>query len=100
MSPGVANLFELLKACGKTDIYNSLMGDYNAGQLKYSVLKEAVADSLVELSSKFIARKEELNRDSRAVEERVHEMSQKARVIAKETVREVRELTGLPQRKD
>lgn len=98
MSPGVSNLFELLKACGKTDTYNSLLGDYNAGQLKYSVLKEAVADSLVELSAKFIARKEELNRDSRAVEERVHEMSQKARVIAKETVREVRELTGLPKR--
>ena len=98
MSPGVSNLFELLKACGKTDVYDSLLGDYSAGRLKYSVLKEAVADSLVELSTKFIARKEELNLDSKGIEERVHEMSQKARVIAKETVREVRELTGLPKR--
>ena len=100
MSPGVANLFELLKASGKIDVHDSLMGDYNARRLKYSVLKEAVADSLVELSAEFITRKEELNRDSRAIEERVHEMSQKARVIAKETIREVRDLTGLPKRRD
>lgn len=98
MSPGVANLFELLKACGKIDAYNSLFNDYNAGVLKYSVLKDAVADSLVELSTQFIARKEALNGDSQAIEERVQDMSQKARVIAKETVREVRELTGLPKR--
>lgn len=100
MSPGVSNLFELLKACGKTEGHQSLLGDYGSGTLKYSTLKEAVADALVELSQEFTERKESLISDPSAIEEHVHSMSEKARVIAKETIREVRELTGLPKRRD
>jgi tryptophanyl-tRNA synthetase len=100
MSPGVANLFELLKACGKMDQYDSLANDYKAGKLKYSVLKESVADALVELSTQFIARKAELTVNSKAIEEQVYAMSEKARVHAKETVRGVREMVGLPKRRD
>ncbi|MGB3198364.1 MAG: tryptophan--tRNA ligase, partial [Saprospiraceae bacterium] len=40
MSPGVKNLFEIIKACQKLDQYQTLMNDYTNGQLKYSVLKE------------------------------------------------------------
>lgn len=100
MSPGVANLFELLKACDKTDENASLMNDYNAGTLKYSQLKEKVADALVELSKQFIARKAELTKNGKQIEEQVHSMSDRARKIAKETMREVREMTGLPSRRD
>jgi tryptophanyl-tRNA synthetase len=99
MSPGVANLFELLKACGKMDQYDSLANDYKAGKLKYSVLKESVANALVELSTQFIARKAELTVNPKAIEEQVHGMSEKARVLAKETIRDVREMVGLPKRK-
>lgn len=49
MSPGVKNLFEIIKACQKLDQYQTLMNDYTNGQLKYSVLKEIVSDALVEL---------------------------------------------------
>ena len=100
MSPGVANLFELLKACGKMDEHKALMEDYNAGILKYSALKENVANGLVELSKQFIDRKAELTESNRDIEEQVHAMSEKARVIAKETIREVRDLVGLPARRD
>jgi len=100
MSPGVANLFELLKACGKMDEHNSLTGDYKAGNLKYSVLKESVADALIELSKEFTERKAALIRNPEAIEEQVHAMSEKARVLAKETIREVREMVGLPKRRD
>jgi tryptophanyl-tRNA synthetase len=89
MSPGVANLFELLKACGEIDSYKALLDDYNYGTLKYSALKEAVSDALVRLSSQFSAKKAELSHDSESIEERVQEMSKKARAIAKETIREV-----------
>jgi hypothetical protein len=36
----------------------------------------------------------------KAIEEQVHDLSGKARAIAKETLREVRELVGLPLRRD
>jgi len=98
MSPGVANLFELLKACERVDDYNSLMGDYDAGTLKYSQLKEKVADGLVALSKQFIAKKAELVRNREKIEGQIYAMSEKAGKIAKETLREVRELTGLPKR--
>lgn len=96
MSPGVANLFELLKACEKMEAYNSLMADYHAGTLRYSGLKENVADALVALSSQFRERKAELLSRPESIEEQVHETSKKARVVAKETIRQVRELIGLP----
>jgi len=99
MSPGVANLFELLKACGKMDEHKALMEDYNAGILKYSALKENVANGLVELSKQFIDRKAALTESNRDIEEQVHAMSDKARAIAKETIREVRDLVGLPVRR-
>lgn len=100
MSPGVANLFELLKACDQLDAYDSLMLDYNAGTLKYSHLKEFVADGLVKLSKEFIERKAALTSSATQIEEQVHAMSEKARKITKETIREVREMTGLPARRD
>lgn len=100
MSPGVSNLFELLKACGRVDAYMELMSDYNSGTLKYSSLKEHVANGLVELSKQFIDAKAALLESSRSIEDMVHAMSERARVIAKETVREVRDLVGLPKRRD
>lgn len=98
MSPGVANLFELLKACNKMDAHSSLMGDYNAGTLKYSELKESVANALIELSKQFIAKKAELTTNSKVIEEQVYEMSDKARILAKETIKDVRAMVGLPKR--
>lgn len=98
MSPGVANLFELLKACEKMEAHSSLMTDYEAGSLRYSDLKENVANGLVELSKQFIERKAEFAKSEKQIQEQAHAMSEEARKIAKETVREVRELTGLPKR--
>jgi tryptophanyl-tRNA synthetase len=100
MSPGVDNLFELLKASDKMEAYQSLMKDYHAGTLKYVSLKENVADALVELSVKFTQRKAELMADPKAITEQVYAMSDKARTIAIQTLREVRELVGLPARRD
>ncbi|MEK6283851.1 MAG: tryptophan--tRNA ligase [Acidobacteriota bacterium] len=98
MSPGVLNLFEILKACGKTDEAAALMQDYNAGDLKYSKLKEVVANALVELTFNLRARRAEIARDTAAVNKKVKEMSEKARGIAGETLQEVRHIIGLPER--
>ncbi len=98
MSAGVENLFELLKACDNLEAHTSLMADYNAGTLKYSDLKENVANGLVKLSKEFITRKAELTKSEKEIEDQVYTMSEQARVLAKETLREVREMTGLPKR--
>ena len=95
MSAGVANLFELLKACGKTVAHASLMDDYRAGSLKYAPLKEAVADALAERSAIFREKKAELNADKKAVKEQIRESSASIRKRAQETIREVKELAGL-----
>ncbi|MDQ5844405.1 MAG: tryptophan--tRNA ligase [Acidobacteriota bacterium] len=99
MSPGVANLFEILKACGKTDEANGLLQEHNAGTLKYSKLKEVVADALVELTSELRAKRAEIAANISTVNACVTEMSEKARGIASGTIKEVRKLVGLPERK-
>ncbi|GAB4496068.1 MAG: tryptophan--tRNA ligase [Saprospiraceae bacterium] len=95
MSPGVQNLFELLRACGNMTAYDGLMADYQAGALKYSTLKEEVAETIVALVRPLRERLAELNADKRAVKASIQESSAEIRKRAQQTMREVRELTGL-----
>ncbi len=96
MSPGVANLFELLKASGKAEEASGLLKDYQAGKLQYRVLKETVGEAIVELTSKLRTRRQEIAADSEGVTTHVRQMSDKARTIARETMKEVRQIIGLP----
>lgn len=96
MSPGVENLFNLIKACEKTGEYSGLMNDFKAGTLKYKDLKDVTADALVELIAPFRQKKEELLKDEGYIEKVAHQLSEKARAHASDTLIKVRELTGLP----
>ncbi|MCB0572285.1 MAG: tryptophan--tRNA ligase [Phaeodactylibacter sp.] len=95
MSPGVENLFLLLKASGKAEAHDSLMEDYKAGSLQYVSLKEAVADALAEQSNGFRARKAELMANKKEIKEQIRASTVEIRKLAQETVRDVKELTGL-----
>lgn len=95
MSPGVQNLFEMLKACGEKEAYDSLMETYKAGQLKYSELKQTVGEALVTLTDPFRERRKELQAHKKEVKEQVKDSSAEIRKRAQETVREVKELAGL-----
>lgn len=95
MSAGVQNLFSLLKASGQIEAHDSLTEDYKAGALRYSDLKEAVAEGLVALSNEFRARKAELNADKKNVKNQIKASSFEIRKRAQETIKEVKELTGL-----
>lgn len=97
MSPGVANLFALLKAAENMADHDALMNEYNQGGLQYGKLKAAVGDTLVKLTDGFKARKRELEADKGEVDRLLQASSARARQIAAETMREVRERTGLPQ---
>jgi tryptophanyl-tRNA synthetase len=95
MSAGVANLFELLKAVGNMEAYQALMEDYRAGALKYAPLKEVVAESLAAISATFREKRAALNADKKAVKDQIRASSAAIRLRAQETIREVKELTGL-----
>ncbi len=95
MSEGVENLFEILKASDELDMYNGLMADYKDGNLKYVDLKEATANALVKQTTLFTERKKELVADKRAVKDQIKSTSSDIRKRAQQTIKEVKELTGL-----
>lgn len=98
MSPGVTNLFELLRACGKVDQVNELLDEYRAGKRQYSGLKEVVTDALLELTGRLRERQRYFLQNVAEVNKQVKEMSERARDIAKQTLKDVRQLSGLPER--
>lgn len=95
MSPGVANLFEILHACGQLDAYNALMTDQKSGALRYSDLKETVADALSALTTAFRERLNTLNADKKTVKAQIQDSSAVIRKRAQQTLKEVREIVGL-----
>lgn len=96
MSAGVSNLFTILKACSATEAHESLMANYNAGTLKYSELKPAVADALVKVCNPIRERFLELDKDKKQIKEATKASSEAIRKVAQATMREVKELVGLP----
>lgn len=95
MSPGVANLFRLLKAAGQQQNHDELMATYEAGTLKYAELKEVVADALVELANDFREKRAELLANKKALKNQIKASTENIRKIAKQTLRDVKEITGL-----
>jgi tryptophanyl-tRNA synthetase len=96
MSPGVENLFTLIKACGKMNAFNELLKQYHSGTLKYKDLKEVTADALVELTSGFRKKRIESLKNRDQNEKLIKMLSEKARDFASQTVKDVKRLIGLP----
>ncbi len=95
MSPGVENLFNLIKACGKMENYDSLMNEYKSGTLKYKDLKEATGEAIIEVTTPIRLRKQELMKDRSYIEKLVVSLSEKAKAVASVTLEGVKKLTGL-----
>jgi tryptophanyl-tRNA synthetase len=95
MSPGVENLFNLLKACGKRDEYDTFMDDFDNGILRYGDLKPVVAEAIVELVTPFSEKLAELQGRKKEVQAQIKESSTEIRKIAQQTLREVKEIAGL-----
>ncbi len=95
MSPGVENLFCMLKAAGQPALYADLQETYRKGHLQYGHLKEEVARALVQLSDPIRHRKAEIVAEKKNVKEQIRDSSEKIRTRAQQTLREVKELVGL-----
>ncbi len=95
MSPGVENLFSLLKATGNQDTHQELFDQYYQGQLQYGHLKQVVGDALVETTEPIRERRAEILSDKKAVKNQIKASSAAIRVRAQETLKEVKDLVGL-----
>lgn len=95
ISPGVANLLEILKACGRNDLYAFYLSEHKLGSIQYKDLKQDVADTLVVLTSAFRERRKEIGSDKQYVKRIEREMGTKARDIASGILQEVRALVGM-----
>jgi tryptophanyl-tRNA synthetase len=95
MSPGVENLFRLLKAAGTMDVYQNFLSDYQKGTLKYSSLKDSVADALIEMTNPIRHKKQEILKDKKRVKEQIRSATDEIRGQARQTILEVKELVGL-----
>jgi tryptophanyl-tRNA synthetase len=95
MSAGVASLFMLLKLCASEHVHSGLMKDYEAGNLKYVALKDALYENLMAMLKPIRQRREELSLDQ--VEKILHEGAQRAEAQAAVTIKEVKNRIGLFQ---
>jgi tryptophanyl-tRNA synthetase len=95
MSIGVKNLFEILKACKKYEIFKILFEKFTHNSLQYGELKTEVGEALVELVTPFRERLSDLKSRENEVKEQIRASSAEIRKIAQKTIREVKELTGI-----
>jgi len=93
MSPGVANLFTIMKALGRTEAHAKLTADYERGELRYADLKGEVGDAVLELVRGFQTRKAAFPEDT--VRRVLRDGAEKVRPYAKKKMAEVRERIGL-----
>ena len=93
MSPGVKNLFTLLKLSAPEAIYERFESDYKKGTLKYEPLKRALFEHLMETLRPIRERRQKLGEsDAQAVRE---DGARRAGVIARRTLDEVRRRIGV-----
>ena len=95
MSPGVENLFALLRASEAQEIHDSLMSDYTGGNLQYGHLKEQVADAIITYTEPMRVKRAELNADKKAIKNQIKSSGFDIRKKAAARLKEVKELAGL-----
>lgn len=96
MSPGVFNLFQLIKACGNLlDAHDTLMEKYEAGKLEYSELKAVVADQLVILSQELKEKRNQILENKKEVKNQIKQSSLEIRKVARQTLQDCKEIIGV-----
>lgn len=93
MSPGVANLFDLLKLSASAEIVDDFAARHVSGELLYGDLKKAVAENLESSLASIRSRRAELG--DAEVRDILAEGAKKAGSVARETMAEVRDLVGV-----
>lgn len=93
-SPGVANLFTLLEVFAP-EAYPRFAEAYTAGTVRYSELKQVLADALVEALAPIRERYRQLTSRPEEVWDVLRRGAERARPVAQATMEEVRRRMGL-----
>jgi tryptophanyl-tRNA synthetase len=94
-SPGVQNLFLLLREFGGEEDVQKFETDYEKGTVKYSQLKEVLGERISDYFSDFRTRRAELLRNPKKVEKVLKDGAKKMQQAADETMKLVRARVGL-----
>lgn len=95
MSPGVKNLFTLLEEFSSPDTVAGFREAYDQGTLRYSDLKQQLAEDIVAALTPIRERRARLLADEDGLREILRQGADRARAIAADVMAEVREKTGL-----
>ncbi|MBU4338716.1 tryptophan--tRNA ligase [Patescibacteria group bacterium] len=95
MTPATENLFLLLKILGKPEHYEEFLAEHKKGTIKYSLLKETLAADIADYFAPFRAKRKELEAKPEYVKKILADGADRARKIARATMREVKEKIGL-----
>jgi len=99
MSPGVANLIMLLEAGGRQEEAEQFKKASAEGSIRYGDLTAAVQASLTALIQPIQERYQEILSDKKGFKDQIKASSREIRNVAKETVKEVKDMMGLLQAK-
>ncbi len=91
MTPGVKNLFILLHELGDDNTLDSLLHNYVQSTLKYSELKQAVADAVVAFVVPLQERYKEIRNDEARLKEVLAMGNEEANSVANQTLKEAKE---------
>jgi len=94
MSGGIKTLFTFLELCAPEKVA-AFKKEFESGTLKFVVLKDAVAEAMYEVLKPLQTKRAELEKDPTYVDKVIVEGAQKARAIAQQTMKEVKEKMGL-----
>lgn len=95
MTPASENLFLLLKILGKSGHYEEFLSEHKKGTIKYSRLKEILAQDIADYFAPFRAKRKELEAKPEYVKKVLADGAAHAKKISRETMREVKEKIGL-----
>ncbi|MDI6717083.1 MAG: tryptophan--tRNA ligase [Actinomycetota bacterium] len=95
MSPGTKNLFNLMSLFSTKETYQHFMRLYNERKIRYSDMKQKLADDIISALGPIRERRAALSLRPEYVKALLIEGSKDARKIAKQTLLEVKEKMGL-----
>jgi tryptophanyl-tRNA synthetase len=95
ITPATKNLFLLLEILGKKEHYENFLSEHKKGTIKYSLLKETLAQDIADYFAPFRERRKEFEANPQYVKDILDNGAERARKIALETMQEVKQKIGL-----
>jgi len=95
MPKGVKNLFDLLLEFGKQKSYDMFTKQYQDQTIKYSELKEALAQAIAQYFAPMREIKQQLDTQDKQIAKIIADGAAKASKIAQSTISQVKEKIGL-----